>query len=88
MPMLMSLEGPQLSAVERFRVQPPKSWVKAHARLLNGLGATVPPPVPPMPPVTFFGALMAHPVVLVLGVFGGFWLAGSKTGRGLFQKKK
>ncbi len=89
MPVVMSLEGLRApSMFDRFRRR-----LRDPDYGMRGLGATPTPPIPPAPvgPPSqvslFFGAIKAHPIVLVLGVFGGMWLAGSKSGQQLFRKK-
>jgi hypothetical protein len=87
MPLLMSLEGPALTRTDQIRAQllgASKPWWKLRSRFL---GATVPQPLPPIAEPGILDVFMAHPVVLVLGIFGGLWLAGSKTGQGFFKKK-
>jgi hypothetical protein len=34
----------------------------------------------------FTEPFLAHPLILALGIIGGAWLAGSKTGQGLVSK--
>jgi hypothetical protein len=73
MPLLMSLEGPQLSAIDEIRASlyavPSKNMWKANAQL-SGL----------------FDPFTAKPWLVAGGLVLGMWLAGSTKGRALVSK--
>jgi hypothetical protein len=77
MPQIMSLEGPQLRAVDTIRGQLygtlPRPYWRAHAELQGMFDPVVNP-------------IKAHPWAALGGLLLGMWLAGSSKGRSLVAK--
>lgn len=73
MPVLMSLEGPQLSRLDEIRGQLAQATPKPILRASVQFQGLVDP-------------WKAHPWVFVLGLVGGIFLAGTTMGRGLVSK--
>lgn len=80
MPLVMSLEGPQIRPVDRMLGKTlavmPKPWVRRIASL-TGLSATVPQPIPPAS-TSLFAPFKEHPLILLLGLAGGLWYAARR----------
>jgi hypothetical protein len=75
MPALMSLEGPRVTHLDEIRNQLYAATPRSWWRAQASLKGFTEP-------------FIAHPVWLLLGIFGGMWLAGSKTGQTLIAKAK
>lgn len=75
MPTVMSLEGPRVSHLNEIRSQLYAATPRVWWRAqatLNG----------------FTEPFIAHPWIFLFSIFGGLWLAGSKTGQTLIAKAK
>ncbi len=75
MPTLMALEGPRVTQLDEIRGQLFRATPRVWWRAQQNLRG-------------FSEPFIAHPWIFAFAIFGGMWLAASKTGQTLIAKAK